>query len=151
VGTGPFVCELEGELADRLREKGGEYGTTTGRPRRIGWLDLVQMKAAVRFNGFTDIVLTKLDVLNGLDKLQVCTAYEFEGKELTEFPSETRVIERCKPVLKEVDGFTWEGELEKFSDLPENAVKYIEFIEKELKVKVSAVSIGPDRVKTLLR
>ena len=151
VGAGPFVTELEGDLADDLRQKGGEYGTTTGRPRRIGWLDLVQMRAAVRFNGFTEIVLTKLDVLNGLDKLQVCTAYQHNGETLSEFPSETRVIEKCKPVLKELPGFKWEGELNAFSDLPKQALEYVELIEKELGVKVSAVSIGPDRVKTLLR
>ena len=151
VGAGPFVCELEGELADNLREKGGEYGTTTGRPRRIGWLDLVQMKAAVRFNGFTDIVLTKLDVLNGLEKVHVCTGYECEGQVFEEFPQETRTIEKCKPVLKGLPGFKWEGELEKFEDLPQEAIEYVEFIERELKTKVSAVSIGPDRVKTLLR
>ncbi|PIU21654.1 MAG: adenylosuccinate synthase [Candidatus Diapherotrites archaeon CG08_land_8_20_14_0_20_34_12] len=148
VGSGVLVSELHGELADNLRKAGNEFGTTTGRPRRIGWLDLVLLRTAKRFNSLDEIVVTKLDVLSGLDKLKVCVAYELNGKQVKEVPALTSDLEKCKPVLKEFKGFKI-ADCKSYSDLPKEARDYLEFIEKELKVKISMVGIGAERNKIL--
>ena len=151
VGEGPFLTELTGELGETIRKNGQEFGTTTGRPRRVGWLDLVLLKTSIRMNGLTEIALTKADVLNGIPKLKVCVAYECNGKKLEEFPADWTLIEKCKPVYKEFDGFEINHEEKDFNKLSSKARKYIGFIEKELGVPIKFVSLGPKRSQTILR
>ena len=151
VGEGPFPTELEGKLGDRIRETGQEYGTTTGRPRRVGWLDLCILRTAARLNGLSEIALTKLDVLSGLEKVSVCTEYEVGGKKVKEFPYSMEEFAQAKPVYRKFDGFEISGMEKKFEELPKEAREYTEFIEKELGVKISFVSIGPGRDETILR
>jgi adenylosuccinate synthase len=149
VGEGPFPTEIKDGMGDRLREKGGEYGTTTGRPRRCGWLDLVVLRHAVMMNGLDEIILTKLDVISGLGKLKVCTAYRINGKVVRSFPARTRDAENAKPVYEELPG--WEElDGEGKGGIPKNAMKYIEFIEKETGVPVKMISIGQRRDQTIM-
>lgn len=151
VGEGPFPTELNGKIAEFIREKGKEYGTTTGRPRRIGWLDMPMLRTSNRFNGFTDIALTKIDVLSELKKVRYCSEYELNGERLLEMPSNLELLSECKPVYKKVKSFKLKGTEKSFSELDVNARKYINLIEKELKTRVKLVSIGPDRKQTILR
>jgi len=150
VGEGPFLAELYDETGDKIREMGHEYGTTTGRPRRCGWLDLVMLRYSMRLNGITDIAITKLDVLSGLEKLKVATKYILDGKEV-EFPLAIEQLERCQVVYTEFDGFEISGNEEFYDDLDQNAKKYLNFIEEHLKTQISIVSIGPKRNETLIR
>jgi len=158
VGESPFVTELEGQEADELRDKGQEYGTTTGRPRRVGWLDLVQVRQSVRANGLTDIALTKLDILNGFPEIKVCTAYNINDKEVKEVPASLSELRQATPVYKTLPG--WENltpekveEILKdgYDTLPENIKKYIEFIEKEVECPVNIISLGPKRKETIIK
>ena len=153
VGISPFPSEIEGEEAKSLRDKGNEYGTTTGRPRRVGWLDLVQLRQAVRVNGLTDIALIKLDVLNGFKKLPVCIAYDVNGKTIKEMPASLSDYRNAKPIYKTLSG--WDDFTIKdgsnFSSLPNNIIKYINFIEKEVDCSISIVSVGPQRHQTVLK
>ncbi len=151
VGEGPFLTELKGELGETIRKNGNEFGTTTGRPRRIGWLDLVLLRTSIRINGLTGIALTKADVLSGIPKLKVCVAYECGGKKLEEFPADWGVLKKCKPVYREFDGFEIDHEEKDFSKLSSEAREYIGFIEKELGVPIKFVSLGPKRSQTILR
>ncbi|MDD5071106.1 MAG: adenylosuccinate synthase [Candidatus Omnitrophica bacterium] len=147
VGEGPFPTELNGKYLDYFRNKGVEFGATTGRPRRCGWLDLVLLRRAVILNNITELVITKLDVLDGLKKIKVCLGYKRSGKVLTEFPYDLSGI---KPVYKEFDG--WSGSVcqaRKFSDLPKNARSYVEFIESFLGVKAKFISVGEKRESVL--
>lgn len=153
VGKGPFPTELFDETGDMIREKGYEYGTTTGRPRRCGWLDTVMLRYSARINGLTSIAITKLDTLGGFEKLKICTAYELDGKVVKDFPSSLETLKRCKPIYEVLDGWK-EEEIENvktFDELPENAKKYISKIEELTGVKVKLVSIGPNRNATILR
>ncbi len=146
VGGGPFPTELHGEEAEKLREKGGEYGATTGRPRRVGWLDLVALKHAVDVNGLDGIILTKLDVLDGYPTIKVCVAYEYKGKIYRDFPASLEVLENCKPIYEELPG--WEGSTKGLTDpakLPKNAKRYLEFIENYIGVPIVMLSTGPQR------
>jgi len=151
VGGGPFPTELNDVTGERLREKGGEYGATTGRPRRCGWFDAVVVRYAVRVNGIDSIALTKLDVLNGLSTLKICTGYRFRGKTYSEVPSSLRIWQECKPVYEEMDGWSEDisavRELEK---LPRNAKRYVREIEKLIGAKIILVSIGNERKQTIL-
>lgn len=153
VGNGPFVTELFDETGEKIREVGHEYGATTGRPRRCGWLDLVALRHACMINGTTHLVITKLDVLSGFDKIKVCTAYKTEdGKEIDYFTSSTTKLEMYEPVYEELDG--WNEDITKaksFDELPEKAQNYIRFIEKYLGVDVYLVSVGPDRNQNIIR
>ena len=152
VGSGPFPTEADEESANRLRERGGEYGATTGRPRRCGWLDLVALKHAVRVNGLTGIALTKLDVLSGEKKLPVCVAYSHEGQRVEDFKGSYSFMEKVKPVYKEFEG--WEEDTsncKNFDSLPEQARKYVEFIEKETEVPVVFIGVGPKREQMIRR
>ncbi|MGI0149029.1 MAG: adenylosuccinate synthase [Thermoplasmata archaeon] len=157
VGAGPFPTELEGPVAEHLRERGGgEYGTTTRRPRRVGWLDLVMLRMAVRVNGLTGIALTKLDVLAGLDKVRVGVGYRFNERILKDFPASMRVLSQCGPVYREFRGWPdlpeaeWIGIAEKGKRaLPEAARKYIGFVESQLKVPVRILSVGRSRAATI--
>lgn len=150
VGGGPFPAELDGEMAHRLRGTGDnpwdEYGTTTGRPRRVGWLDLVMLRHAARINGLTELVITKLDILSGLDEIQVCNAYRLDGETIDFYPSDIPSLSRCQPVYDTLPG--WQEDImamRKLADLPPNAQKYIQFIADETGVPVTAVSVGPGR------
>ena len=146
VGGGPFPTELHGEEAEKLREKGGEYGATTGRPRRVGWLDLVALKHAVDVNALDGIILTKLDVLDGYPEIKVCVAYEYKGKIYRDFPASLEVLENCKPIYETLPG--WKGSTKGLTDiskLPENAKRYLEFIEDYIGVPIVMLSTGPQR------
>ena len=154
VGAGPFTTELFGEEAEELRRRGGdagEYGATTGRPRRVGWFDAVATRYGCMVQGATEVVLTNLDVLGYLDEIPVCTAYEADGERLTHFPA-TPTLMRCKPVYTLLPG--WKTDVRGVTDwnaLPENCRRYIEFIEKELDCPIRMISTGPRRTETLLR
>lgn len=151
VGEGPFPTELYDEIGMRLRDKGKEFGATTGRPRRCGWIDTVALKHSSRINGFTYLALTKLDVLTGVGKIKVCRAYKLEGKEVSEFPASIHTLKNCEPVYEEVDG--WQEDLtgiKKYNDLPTNAKKYIKLLEKLTGRKFILISVGFDREDTIL-
>ena len=150
VGAGPMPTELEGKLADSLREKGKEYGTTTGRPRRIGWLDLVQLNAAKRLNGLTELAITKLDVLSGLKEILVSTHYEFDDKKIDFVPYSTDELDECLPVFKHLNGFALSGKEKSFSELPIEAQDYLKFIESSTKLPIKIVSFGAERTQTLM-
>ena len=150
VGEGPFVTELNDETGQWIREKGFEYGATTGRPRRCGWLDLLVVKHAAMMNGLTDIVLTKIDVLSGLEKLYICTGYEINGKLYNYIPSDQADVAKAKPVYKVLEG--WKEDITKidsFDALPKACQEYIHFIEEFTGVRISMVSVGPDRVNNI--
>lgn len=151
VGKGPFTTELCDETGSQIREKGKEYGTTTGRARRCGWLDLVIVKYAVILSGITDIALTKLDTLAGIEKLKVCIGYEYNGKTIDYFPASLNDLSQCKPIYEEYDG--WDESISNartFDELPGTAQKYIKGIEDFTGVKVSIISVGPGRDETIV-
>lgn len=154
VGAGAFVSEIFGEEADELRKRGGdggEFGATTGRPRRMGWFDCVASKYGCRLQGATDVAFTVLDVLGYLDEIPVCTAYEIDGKVTTDFPC-TTLLEKAKPVIEKLPG--WKCDIrgiKKYEDLPENCRNYIEFIEKQIGYPITMVSNGPGRDDIIYR
>ncbi|MFQ5884012.1 MAG: adenylosuccinate synthase, partial [Thermoplasmata archaeon] len=156
VGTGPFPTELKDEIGEQLRDKGGEYGTTTGRPRRCGWLDSVMVRYSARINALTSLAVTKIDVLGGLDKIKVCTEYSYNGEVLTEFPASMKVLAECKPRYKEFEGWEdhtdeeWTGIAKQgYGSLPEEMKKYLDFIREEMGVPVGIISVGPARDQTI--
>lgn len=152
VGEGPFVTELLGDEGEALRQKGFEFGATTGRPRRCGWLDLPVVKQAVRINGLTDIAMTKIDILTGYDKIPVCVGYELDGKQIDYVPASLEVYGRYKPVWKVFDGWTEDiSQIRNYEDLPENCRKYVEFVEEYTKTSVSLVSVSPEREGNIIR
>jgi adenylosuccinate synthase len=150
VGAGPFPTELTDEQGEWLRKAGGEYGVTTGRPRRTGWFDAVVVRYSTRVNGITDYFLTKLDVLSSLDKVPVCVAYEVDGKRCGELPTTQTEFHHARPVYEYLDGW-WEdvSQLKSFADLPPNAQRYVQAIEDLIGAPVSAVGVGPRRDQTL--
>lgn len=153
VGKGPFPTEQDNEIGDYLRERGHEYGTTTGRKRRCGFLDLVMLRFSLDINGFTSFALTKLDTLCGLPEIKVCVAYEKDGVALDYFPASLSALSECKPVYKTFEGFS-EAQMKgvrTYDDLPKAAKAYISFIEESLQTPIHIVSIGPDRNETILR
>ena len=146
VGSGPFPTEIKDALGEEIREKGGEYGATTGRPRRCGWLDMVVLRHSTRVNGFTGIAITKLDVLDGLKTIKICTSYKYRGKIYREFPKEIAIIEGCVPIYEEMKG--WSSStvgITDVSDLPQAAKAYIKKIESLLSVEVQLISTGQKR------
>lgn len=153
VGKGPFVTEEDNATGDLIREKGREFGTTTGRPRRCGWLDLVVLRYTAMLNGYTSIALMLLDVLEGFEELKICVAYNVNGVETTEFPSTREALESAVPVYKTVKGFSQEAitEAKTYEELPEEAKEYISVIEEYVKVPVNIISVGPRRDQTILR
>jgi len=151
VGSGPFPTELEDEVGQRLRDTGGEYGATTGRPRRCGWLDLVATKYAKMLSGINYIALTKLDVLTGFDEIKVCVGYEYNGRVFETFPPEIKILENLTPIYKIFDGWIEDiSKVRRYEDLPENAKKYVEFIKNELGVEYALISLGTDREETII-
>ena len=154
VGESPLPSEMHGNEAEALREKGGEYGTTTGRPRRVGWLDLVQVRQAVRVNGLTEIALTKLDVLSGFESIKVCVAYNVNGNNILEMPASLSEYRLAKPVYESLSG--WDNLPDKiwekgFNALPETLKEYIKFVEDQVDCPVKLISVGPQRHETILR
>jgi adenylosuccinate synthase len=146
VGGGPFPTELNDEIGRRLQEEGGEFGATTGRPRRCGWFDLVVLQHAVRVNGLTGLVLTKLDILSGIDPIQICTGYKYRGRILKEFPGSIEILKECNPVYEPMKG--WKEPLsgiKRLNKLPLAAQKYLKKIEKGAGVPIIMVSVGPSR------
>lgn len=152
VGEGPFPTELFDEVADTLREKGKEFGTNTGRPRRVGWFDSVILRHAVRVNGLTSLVINKLDTLSGIKKLKVCVGYEDkEGNILKDYPCVLEELENCKPVYEEFDGFDEDiTSCKSFDELPIQCKNYINSLEKLCGCKISMVGVGPSRNQNLL-
>ncbi len=151
VGGGPFPTELLDEVGDQLRKVGDEFGATTGRPRRCGWLDGVVLRYAARVNGLWGLALTKLDVLSGLKTLHICTAYELDGKRVTELPGDYEDLARVKPLYETLPG--WDDKLagvRDFDELPENARRYVRRVEEISGVPVTCVSVGADRGETVL-
>jgi adenylosuccinate synthase len=152
VGEGPFPTELLDETGEALRDKGGEYGTTTNRPRRCGWLDLVVLRYAIRVNGLTEICLTKLDVLDGQESVKICTNYVYNNEKVEHFPLDLDIFNECEPEYVELPG--WDEDISKITDfekLPENAKTFVDYIEQAVGVKVSMVSVGPNRVQTIFK
>ena len=152
VGSGPFPTELFDDTGEFLRRQGGEYGATTGRPRRCGWLDLVVLREMIRLCAPTTMALTKVDVLSGLKEIRLCVAYEYEGKVVKYPPQTPRGLEQSKPVFEVLPG--WEEDLsgcEGWDDLPRNCRRYIERVEELLGVKAGFISVGPDRKQTFRR
>lgn len=150
VGSGPFPTELNDEVGERLCSIGKEFGSTTGRKRRTGWLDLMALKYAIRLNGITSIALMKIDVLSGFQPIKICMGYELNGKKLTEYPVSPGELAACSPIYEEFAG--WDADISKaksWSELPTSARSYIEFISRSIDRPIDVVSVGPDRNQTL--
>lgn len=150
VGSGPFPTECADETGERIRQVGAEFGSTTGRSRRCGWLDLVALKYAIRLSGITSLALMKLDVLSGFEKIEVCTNYELDGQKINEYPVSPGDLARCKPIYETLTG--WKEDIttaRSVNDLPRHAHDYIQYISKSLAVPIDVVSIGPGREQTL--
>ncbi len=151
VGAGPFPTELFDDIGDEIQRKGAEFGATTGRKRRCGWLDTVIVRNAVRLNGLTSIVITKLDVLGGLTPLKICTGYEYKGKKMNHFPADLKVLAECRPVYEDHEGWTEDiSKVTTFEELPDNARKYLKRIEELTQTPIGIVSVGPGRYETIV-
>jgi adenylosuccinate synthase len=151
VGAGPFPTELHDDIGDSLQARGAEFGATTGRRRRCGWLDTVVVRNAARLNGLTGLAMTKLDVLSGLSTLKIATAYRYKNDTLTEFPPSISVLETCEPVFEELPG--WSEDLtavKAFDDLPDNARAYVKRVEELVETPVQIISVGPGRQQTMV-
>ncbi|MDD3766284.1 MAG: adenylosuccinate synthase [Eubacteriales bacterium] len=152
VGKGPFPTELFDEVGETIRQKGFEFGTTTGRPRRCGWFDAVIVKYSVRTSGITKLVINKLDTLSGLDRLKICTGYEKDGKVITEFPADLSELALCKPIYEEMDG--WDEDISSvtsFDELPQACKDYVNRIEQLCGAFVWMVGVGPGRTQNIIR
>ncbi len=152
VGEGPFVTEFDAKFGEEIRDKGKEYGSTTGRPRRCGWFDAVMAKFSVMINGVTEAAVMKLDVLDGLKTIKICTAYKYKGKIFTEFPCDLDVLTGAKPVYEEFPG--WQGDISSlcsYNQLPENARRYLDRLQEILGVDISYISVGSKREETIVR
>ncbi len=152
VGAGPFPTELFDEIGDKIQKTGAEFGATTGRKRRCGWLDMVVLKNAARLNSLTGLAITKLDVLDDLDEIKICTGYECDSKILTAFPSQINVLANCKPVYETHPGWKQKTSgITEFDSLPEKAKAYLARIEELSEVKIKIVSVGPGREATIIK
>ena len=151
VGAGPFPTELQDDIGKTIAERGNEFGSVTGRPRRCGWLDMVVLRRSIQLNSFSGLCVTKLDVLDTLKTLRICTGYQLNGKKITELPPEIVQLAQCEPIYEEFPG--WEQStlgVKVFSELPLNAQKYLLRIEELAGVPIDMVSTGPDRVETIV-
>ncbi len=152
VGEGPLPTEQKNEVGEHLREKGGEFGTTTGRPRRCGWFDMPLARKAINLNGYTSMALTKLDVLSGLKSIKLCLEYELDGKNIDYMPELSDDVARCKPIYIDIPG--WREDItdtESFVDLPENARLYVELLEELMGTDIGYISVGPGRKQTFMK
>ncbi|MBC8387511.1 MAG: adenylosuccinate synthase [Actinobacteria bacterium] len=152
VGSGPFPTEEKTDIGDYLRDKGNEYGTTTGRPRRCGWLDSIALKYSVMINSIKSIAITKLDILSGIKKLKICIGYKYEERVFKDLPPHQTIMHKCQPVYEELEG--WEediGSINKFNELPLEAKSYILRIEEIIKIPVSMISVGAERKKIIIK
>jgi adenylosuccinate synthase len=151
VGKGPFPSELFDVVGDKIQERGAEFGATTGRRRRCGWLDTVILKNAVRLNGLTGLAITKLDVLDGLESLNICTGYDYRGEILTEFPASLKVLEECKPVYETLPGWSKNiSGIKKLENLPANVKRYLDRITELTQTPIFIISLGADRDQTIV-
>ncbi|MSS73091.1 MAG: adenylosuccinate synthase [Candidatus Latescibacteria bacterium] len=151
VGYGPFPTELTDDLGERIRKIAQEFGATTGRSRRCGWFDALVVRFSARVNGLSSLAVTRLDVLDTLDHLQICTAYRYQGKVLQHFPSDVRILEQCEPIYETLEG--WKApttRIRRLQDLPDNARRYLDRISALAKTPISLISVGPDREETIL-
>lgn len=157
VGEGPVPTELEGEIGEIIREQGKEYGTVTGRPRRVGWLDLFNIQYSAMINGVDHVAITLLDALEGIDPLKICVGYKFNGKELESWPIQSEILKECEPIYRKFTG--WEERSREewtkiakqgYEDLPKNMKTYLNFIKNELNAKIGLISIGPQRKETII-
>jgi adenylosuccinate synthase len=152
VGAGPFPAELFDEIGDRIQKKGAEFGATTGRRRRCGWLDTVILKNSVRLNGLTSLAVTKLDVLGGLEALKICTAYDYKGKIVDDFPANLKVLEECNPVYETLPGWSEDiSGVQEMNELPANVKNYLSRIEELTETPIHIVSVGAERTQTIVR
>jgi adenylosuccinate synthase len=150
VGEGPFPTELQDELGEKIRQRGGEYGATTGRPRRCGWFDAVVVNHSIRINGIREIVITKLDVLNDFDTIKICVGYRTDGKVFYHVPSNLEILRHSEPIYEEMKG--WKTEIKgvkNFKDLPRNAKRYLKRIQKLIGAKITMISVGSERDETV--
>ena len=151
VGKGPFPTELLDDMGEALRRKGNEYGATTGRPRRCGWLDVVILKMAVRAGSISSLAVTRMDTLGGFDKIKMCVAYELDGKRLDEFPASLEVLNRCRPIYEEFEGWSDQiSEVRDFEKLPEAAKKYLKAIEKYTETPIALIGVGASREQCIV-
>jgi adenylosuccinate synthase len=151
VGEGPFPSELFDEIGDKIQKNGAEFGATTGRKRRCGWLDTVVLRNSVRLNSLSGLAITKLDVLGGLESLKICTGYEYNGKILNDFPASLNVLSECKPVYETLPGWSENiSEIRKIEELPENARNYLHRIEELTETGIQILSVGPGRDETMV-
>jgi adenylosuccinate synthase len=152
VGRGPLPTEMQGEMEEYIRQKGREFGATTGRPRRCGWFDAVVVNYAVRINGMDSVALTKIDVLSDLDKIKICTSYKSDGKLIKEFPASLETLQKCIPVYEEMKGWKKDiSQVTNYEDLPPQLKAYIHRIEELIKTKMVILSVGPQRRQTIIR
>ena len=152
VGKGPFPSEEHGPTGERIRERGGEYGATTGRPRRCGWFDAVAARYAARINGFDALAVTKIDVLDGLEEVPVCVAYELDGKRIESVPASAEALERCKPVYEVMPGWREETTgVDDYESMPDGAKRYLDYLCGLLDLPLALVATGPDRCETAIR
>ncbi len=151
VGNGPFPSELLDDMGETIRQKGGEFGATTGRPRRCGWLDLVVVKYAAMLSGMDSIAMTKIDVLDGIDEIKVCTSYEYEGRKIGFIPSQLEEFAKCKPIYKTFKGWERTSDMYSYNELPDSAKQYIDFIEKFLGIPVKMISTGAKRDEVIVK
>ena len=151
VGSGPFLTEQENEIGDYLIEKGSEFGVVTGRRRRCGWLDLISLKYSVRVNSLTELFITKLDVLSGLEELKLCVGYENENEVINDYPYDQNILNTADPVYEILNGWTEDiTSIKRFDDLPENAKKYINAIEEFIEIPITFISVGPERNQNIV-
>ncbi|MFZ2633709.1 MAG: adenylosuccinate synthase [Desulfosalsimonadaceae bacterium] len=151
VGKGPFPTELFDEIGDRIQATGAEFGATTGRRRRCGWLDTVILRNAVRLNSLTGLVVTKLDVLDGLESINICNSYDYNGQTINEFPADLKVLGQCAPVYETLPGWSENiSKIRRYDDLPQNTKNYLKRIEELTETKIDIVSVGPGREETIV-
>ncbi|HAM79190.1 adenylosuccinate synthase [Ornithinibacillus bavariensis] len=149
VGDGPFPTELENEIGNQIREVGREYGTTTGRPRRVGWFDSVVVRHARRVSGITDLSLNSLDVLTGIETVKICVAYKYKGEIINEYPASLQILEACEPVYEEMPGWTEDiTNVKNLDELPANARHYVNRVSQLTHIPLTTFSVGPDRAQT---
>jgi adenylosuccinate synthase len=151
VGMGPFPSELLDDIGDKIQEKGAEFGATTGRRRRCGWLDTVLLRNAVRLNGLSSVAITKLDVLGEIDSLKICTGYDYKGEQLDDFPASLNVLADCKPIYETLPGWSEDiSNIKNFDDLPQNVKHYLKRVEELFETPISIVSVSPERNATMV-